>query len=121
MAPASRTTRPMAISGGARDGGSFPGQSGGESVTASAPSPEPKLRPQLGTFDAVAVGLAAILGAGIFAVIAPAAAIAGPALLISLVIAAGVAFCNALSSAQLAAVFPREGDLPRGLARLSPD
>jgi len=67
------------------------------------------LRPQLGMFDAIATGLAAILGAGIFAVIAPAAAIAGPALLISLMIAAFVAFCNALSSAQLAIVFPRAG------------
>jgi len=67
------------------------------------------LRPQLGMFDAVSTGLAAILGAGIFAVIAPAAAIAGPALLISLIIAAFVAFCNALSSAQLAVVLPRTG------------
>jgi APA family basic amino acid/polyamine antiporter len=67
------------------------------------------LRPQLGMFDAISTGLAAILGAGIFAVIAPAAAIAGPALIISLLIAAFVAFCNALSSAQLAAVFPRSG------------
>ena len=67
------------------------------------------LRPQLSMFDAVSTGLAAILGAGIFAVIAPAAAIAGPAILISLVIAAFVAFCNALSSAQLAAVLPRSG------------
>ena len=68
-----------------------------------------RLRPQLGMFDAVSTGLAAILGAGIFAVIAPAASIAGPALLISLIIAAFVAFCNALSSAQLAAVLPRSG------------
>jgi len=60
-------------------------------------------------FDAVATGLAAILGAGIFAVIAPAAAIAGPSLLVSLVIAAFVAFCNALSSAQLAVAFPFTG------------
>ena len=60
-------------------------------------------------FDAVATGLAAILGAGIFAVISPAASVAGPALLVALVIAAFVAFCNALSSAQLAAVFPRTG------------
>jgi APA family basic amino acid/polyamine antiporter len=60
-------------------------------------------------FDAVSTGLAAILGAGIFAVIAPAAAIAGPALLLSLIIAAFVALCNALSSAQLAAVLPRTG------------
>ena len=67
------------------------------------------LKPQLGMFDAVATGLAAILGAGIFAVISPAASVAGPALLVALVIAAFVAFCNALSSAQLAAVFPRTG------------
>ena len=67
------------------------------------------LKPQLGLFDAVATGLAAILGAGIFAVIAPAASVAGPSLLVALVIAALVAFCNALSSAQLAAAFPRTG------------
>jgi basic amino acid/polyamine antiporter, APA family len=57
----------------------------------------------------VATGLAAILGAGIFAIIAPAAAIAGPALVVSLGIAAFVALCNALSSAQLAALLPRTG------------
>ena len=68
-----------------------------------------RLRPQLRMFDAVATGLAAILGAGIFAVIAPAANIAGPALLVSFAIGAFVALCNALSSAQLAAVFPRSG------------
>jgi basic amino acid/polyamine antiporter, APA family len=64
---------------------------------------------QLNMFDAVSTGLAAILGAGIFAVIAPADGIAGPALIISLLIAAFVALCNALSSAQLAAVLPRTG------------
>src|SRR5690349_7815974 len=74
-----------------------------------APAQAHNLRPQLGQFDAVATGLAAILGAGIFAVIAPAAAVAGPALLVSLVLAAFVALCNALSSAQLAAVLPRTG------------
>ena len=71
--------------------------------------PDASLRPQLRFFDAVATGLAAILGAGIFAVIAPAAKIAGPALLVSFVIGAFVALCNALSSAQLAAVLPRTG------------
>ncbi len=70
---------------------------------------ESRLRPQLGFFAAVSTGLAAILGAGIFAVIAPAAGIAGPALLIAFGIAAFVAFCNAMSSAQLAAVLPRTG------------
>lgn len=67
------------------------------------------LKPQLGMFDAVSTGLAAILGAGIFAVIAPAAGITGSSLLISLAIAAFVALCNALSSAELAAVLPRTG------------
>jgi len=70
---------------------------------------EAKLRPQLRFFDAIATGLAAILGAGIFAVIAPAAKIAGPALLVSFGIGAFVALCNAPSSAQLAAVLPRTG------------
>ena len=69
----------------------------------------PTLKPQLRLFDAIATGLAAILGAGIFAVIAPAAGIAGPALLLSLLLAALVAFCNAMSSAQLAIVYPRAG------------
>ena len=67
------------------------------------------LKPQLTLFDAIATGLAAILGAGIFTVIAPAAGLAGPALLVSFCIAAFVALCNALSSVQLAAVFPRSG------------
>lgn len=78
------------------------------SPPASSPS-FPSLRPQLGMFDAVATGLAAILGAGIFAVIAPAAGLAGSALLLSLSLAAFIALCNALSSAQLAAVLPRTG------------
>ncbi len=67
------------------------------------------LKPQLSLFEAIATGLAAILGAGIFAIIAPAAKLAGPAILVSFCIAAFVALCNALSSVQLAAAFPRSG------------
>ena len=67
------------------------------------------LKPQLSLFEAIATGLAAILGAGIFAIIAPAAGLAGPAILVSVCIAAFVALCNALSSIQLAAAFPRSG------------
>ena len=67
------------------------------------------MRPQRNLFDAVATGLATILGAGIFSVIAPAAWVAGPALLVSFSIAASIALCNALSSAQLASAFPRSG------------
>lgn len=50
-----------------------------------------------------------MLGAGVFAVFAPAAAAAGSGLLIALAIAGFIAFCNAVSSAQLAAAYPASG------------
>lgn len=59
--------------------------------------------------DAVFVGLGSMIGAGVFAVFAPAAAAAGSALLVSLVIAGVIACCNALSSAWLAAKYPQSG------------
>lgn len=67
------------------------------------------LRRDLGFWDAVGVGLGAIIGAGIFVVIGVAAGMAGPALILGLAIAAGVAMCNALSSAELAARYPSSG------------
>lgn len=69
----------------------------------------PSLRRDLGLVDAVAVGWGAIVGAGIFVVTGVAAGVAGTAFLFGLVIAAAVAVCNALSSAQLAAKYPRSG------------
>ena len=69
----------------------------------------PPLERRLGTGDAVVVGLGAMLGAGVFAAFGPAAATAGSLLLLGLGIAAVVATCNALSSAQLAAVHPASG------------
>jgi APA family basic amino acid/polyamine antiporter len=63
----------------------------------------------LGTFDAVSVGLGAMLGAGIFVVLAPAAGAAGSALMVGLAVAAVVAYCNARSSARLAALYPQSG------------
>ena len=50
-----------------------------------------------------------MLGAGVFAALGPAAAAAGSGLLIGLGIAAIVAYCNAASSAQLAALYPQSG------------
>jgi APA family basic amino acid/polyamine antiporter len=64
---------------------------------------------RLGTGDAVIVGLGAMLGAGVFAALAPAARVAGSGLLISLAAAGFVAFCNATSSARLAALYPESG------------
>ena len=64
---------------------------------------------RLGTGDAVVIGLGAMLGAGVFVVFAPAAAAAGAGLLVGLAIAAVVAYCNATSSARLAARYPQSG------------
>jgi basic amino acid/polyamine antiporter, APA family len=74
------------------------------------PDPVPsRLERKLGTTDAVVVGLGSMIGAGVFAVVGPAAAAAGTGLLLALAIAALVAWCNALSSAQLAALHPESG------------
>jgi APA family basic amino acid/polyamine antiporter len=59
--------------------------------------------------DAVAVGLGAIIGAGIFVVTGVAARVAGPAFIVGLLVAGVAAACNALSSAQLAAAYPQSG------------
>ncbi|MER7514555.1 amino acid permease [Streptomyces lavendulae] len=68
-----------------------------------------ELRRTLGVSDAVVVGLGAMVGAGIFAALAPAARAAGGALLAALAVAALVAYCNAHSSARLAARYPSSG------------
>ena len=67
------------------------------------------LNRRLGTFDAVIIGLGSMIGAGIFVALAPAAASAGSGLLIGLAVAAVVAYCNATSSARLAALYPQSG------------
>ncbi|MFW0772706.1 APC family permease [Paenarthrobacter nitroguajacolicus] len=72
-------------------------------------SNSPALARRLGTFDASLIGLGSMIGAGVFAAFTPAAAAAGSGLLIGLVVAAFVAFCNATSSAQLAAAYPTSG------------
>lgn len=59
--------------------------------------------------DATAIGLGSMIGAGVFAVWAPALGAAGSGILIALAVAAVVAYCNATSSAQLAAVHPIAG------------
>ena len=72
-------------------------------------TPPASLARRLGTGDAVVIGLGSMIGAGVFAAFAPAAAAAGPWLLAGLAVAALVAWANASSSAQLAAQYPRSG------------
>jgi APA family basic amino acid/polyamine antiporter len=69
-----------------------------------------ELARRLGVRDAVVIGLGSMLGAGVFVVFAPAAAAAGGAgLLAALALAGLIAYCNATSSARLAARYPESG------------
>ncbi|MBH5335991.1 APC family permease [Streptomyces pactum] len=77
-----------------------------DDTTAAEPA---ALRRRLGLTDAVTIGLGAMIGAGVFAAFAPAARAAGSGLLLGLALAALVAYCNAASSARLAARHPASG------------
>ncbi|MDP9887883.1 APC family permease [Pseudarthrobacter enclensis] len=68
-----------------------------------------QLQRRLGTFDATAIGLGSMLGAGVFVVFAPAAALAGNLLVLAVAVAGVVAYCNAVASAALAAKYPTSG------------
>ncbi len=68
-----------------------------------------ELRRTLGVGDAVVIGLGSMVGAGVFAALGPAARTAGSGLLLGLATAAVVAYCNAMSSARLAALYPASG------------
>jgi APA family basic amino acid/polyamine antiporter len=72
-------------------------------------SPPAGLARRLGTGDAVVIGLGSMIGAGVFAAFGPAARAAGTGLLVGLVIAAVIAYCNASASAQLAVAYPTSG------------
>ena len=67
------------------------------------------LQRRLGVQDAVVIGLGSMIGAGIFVALTPAAAAAGSWLLVGLGLAGIVAYCNATSSARLAARYPQSG------------
>lgn len=65
--------------------------------------------PKLSLVDTVFIGLAAMLGAGVFVIFGPAASFAGSSLPVAILLAGLVAFLNAGSVAQLAAVVTRSG------------
>ncbi|WP_416972431.1 APC family permease [Streptomyces sp. 4F14] len=76
----------------------------------SGPSGSPAgLRRTLGLGDAVVIGLGAMIGAGVFVALGPAARAAGTGLLPALALAAVIAYCNATASARLAARYPASG------------
>jgi APA family basic amino acid/polyamine antiporter len=69
----------------------------------------PQLQRRLGLFGAVMMGLGAMVGTGVFVSIGIAAGIAGPSVILAVALAALIAICNGLSSAQLAASHPVSG------------
>jgi APA family basic amino acid/polyamine antiporter len=80
-----------------------------------------KLKRTLGLFDTVSLSLGAIIGAGIFVITGAASQIAGPSLIISIIIAGILAALTAISVSQLVKAFPKEGgEYEYGYKTLSP-
>jgi APA family basic amino acid/polyamine antiporter len=68
-----------------------------------------RLTRELGVIGATFMGLGAMLGTGVFVSIGIAAGAGGPSVILAILVAALVALCNAMSSAQLAASHPVSG------------
>jgi len=75
----------------------------------NAPTSHSLLKRELGVFGATMMGLGAMMGTGVFVSIGVAAGVSGPSVVLAIVVAALVAVCNALSSAQLAAAHAVSG------------
>ncbi|HBJ35360.1 MAG TPA: amino acid permease [Planctomycetaceae bacterium] len=79
----------------------------------SEPSPQQsesgKLVQKVGLWGAAMMGLGSIIGTGVFVSIGIAAEVTGPSVVLAIAVAAVVAICNGLSSAQLAACHPVSG------------
>jgi len=99
-------------------GASPPGRTGGKGIFAIRPvtalieetgTEGQALRRTVGTLDLTALGLGAIIGTGIFVVIGEGAGIAGPALILSFVLAAVTCVSSALCYAELASAIPVAG------------
>jgi basic amino acid/polyamine antiporter, APA family len=86
-------------------------QKAGERKASNSLERSKGLTPALGLVGATAINLGAIVGAGIYAVLGIIAGVAGPALLLSIGIAALVAVLTALSFSEVAAHIPREGSV----------
>jgi APA family basic amino acid/polyamine antiporter len=71
--------------------------------------PNAELKRTLGLFDAASISIGAIIGAGIFVVTGIVAGLAGPGVIISIILAGIIASFTALSFAQLSAYMPKEG------------
>jgi APA family basic amino acid/polyamine antiporter len=68
-----------------------------------------ELKRSLGVLGAASVSIGAIIGAGIFVLIGVASGLAGPAVILSFILAGVIAFFTALSSAELASFITESG------------
>ena len=68
-----------------------------------------ELKRTLNLFDATSIGIGAIIGAGIFVVLGIAIGYAGPAVIVSMMIAGVVASFTAFSFAEVGSAIPKEG------------
>jgi APA family basic amino acid/polyamine antiporter len=76
----------------------------------SSAHPHPAgLKREIGLFGATALGIGAIIGSGIFIVTGIVAGMAGPAMIISVLIAGVIALFSAMSVAELSVYLPEEG------------
>lgn len=80
----------------------------------------PQLRRAIGIGGAMMMGLGSIVGTGVFVSIAIATGIVGASVILAIALAALVAICNGLSSAQLAANYPVSGGTYEYACRLLP-
>ncbi len=69
----------------------------------------PVLYRALSLFDATSIGINAIIGAGIFVVVGIAAGMAGPGIVLSIIVVGFVSAFTALSYAELSRFIPKEG------------
>ncbi len=84
---------------------------GAEAVRPGEERGQPRAVPAgtLTLFDAVNISLGSIIGAGIFVVLGAAAALSGPALVGSVLLAAAVSLLTGLTTASLSRLYPRSG------------
>ena len=79
---------------------------------------KPSLKKKIGLFEATTFGVGIILGAGIYALIGPAAGAAGNALWISFIIGAIISSFTGLSYAELSTMFPKAAKAPGKIYQL---
>jgi len=80
-------------------------------IDEKVPQQRVALKPSLGLWDATAISVGAVIGAGIYVVVGIAAGYAGSALAVSMVLAALVSVFTALSFCELTAWQPLEGSI----------